>query len=61
MNTKATRDLQQGVCRDCYEKLKKPDQQDPETDTLKGECANCGKRDVGLIPWLQTIDPSTLL
>lgn len=61
MNTKVTGDGRQGVCHDCYEKLKKPDQKDPETETLEGECANCGKRDVGLIPWLTTIGPSTLL
>lgn len=61
MKQKVTRDLRQGVCRDCYEKLKKADQKDPETEALKGECANCGKRDVGLIPWLPTISPTTLL
>jgi hypothetical protein len=53
-------DTQQGLCPECYDKVK-DDRQNPETETIQGECANCGKQDVGVIPWIPTPGPTTLL
>ena len=57
---KMTGDQQQGLCPECYDKVK-DDRGNPETETIQGECANCGKQDVGIIPWIPTPGNSTLL
>ena len=55
-----TGDRQAGLCPECYDKVK-DGRKNPETETIQGECANCGKQDVGVIPWIPTPGTSTLL
>ncbi len=52
MGTVRTKGSQQWLCRECYGSVENVDRENPLIEPVRGTCTNCGKENVGIIPWL---------